>query len=816
MKRAVVTYGRMNPPTAGHEKLIRKVHQVAEMSAADAFVFTSHKHDSRNPLLQEQKIQYLKKISPAGVNISGSSVVQPSIWHQLSKLHLEGYRHVTFVAGSDRIQEFSERLNKYNGVAGSHGFYDFNKIEVVSSGSRDADSSGIEGISGTKMRNLAAENNIQEFTKGLPDKLKPLAEAIMQHVTNWEDEDNYDFTDGELQEIVNGMSVEDIDDEEYDDELYEAPLTERIMTIAQRRTAGRRMRRVHHKYVRLRKVKSKRMAPHDRLHLRSRRAALTAVRGRVAGKRGANYNKLSPQEKIAVDKIVQKKQNQVGVISKRMLPMIRKKEITRLAKARGRSTNEEINMTSINEARPPIEDGENAREHIVMQLRKVTNGAKKEVHFDDNKKHPVSIPHARKALQMHDGIKQPQHRADFASKMSGSHSGLMGAVSGKVNEMKSPDHSVSNKTIAGAMKGGKGKGLGLKVPSQEKAAAWIKRNPDKVTKSETKSFEDIRSNGLNESFEDFLEGDGTPGMMNDTRKKAKLPGEMSYATERREAALANRAKQNDMTEDDMNELFNILYVEAVLTLDEDGALTPEQAAFDIINHLDEQEGMVQSYGKYRDARKMARAAPQGSAAERMYTAKAEKHRTDNIGHAKKAMANGYNDKAKYAREAFDIGTDESRIRASNDTPGQDEDIKLAFDYVQKPEIARSASSVVRERMEAAKMKPVTEGINHNEMYFKAAAKDAKTKKSSHSVVHDKGKHTMVHRVGNTDHGFASNEYFGKHPSGHSHTNIESRDLRTHNTVQVYHNVAGQNPHLDDSCVRSATKAILKHGKDTYK
>ena len=122
-----------------------------------------------------------------------------------------------------------------------------------------------------------------------------------------------------------------------------ASVNERVMTFSQRLAAGRRMRRLAPRMQRLRKIRAKRMAPLERLHLRARKAAVSLLRIRSAGTKGRNYAKLSRGEKISIDRIIDKKRHLVGTLSRRLLPTVRKKEIARLKRVRSAKT-ESYNM----------------------------------------------------------------------------------------------------------------------------------------------------------------------------------------------------------------------------------------------------------------------------------------------------------------------------------------------------------------------------------------------------------------------------------------------------------------------------------------
>lgn len=180
---AVMAFGRMNPPTTGHEKLIHKVEDVAKEHNGTAHIVASHSEGtSKDPLPQKAKLGYIKKIVKPGTVVSGSSKEAPSLLHIAAKLHAAGHRHLVVVAGDDRVDEYHKLLHKYNGVDAKHGHYNFKSIKIVSAGHRDPDAEGTEGMSGTKMRALAHAGKDEEFKAGLPKALHPHAAEIANHI----------------------------------------------------------------------------------------------------------------------------------------------------------------------------------------------------------------------------------------------------------------------------------------------------------------------------------------------------------------------------------------------------------------------------------------------------------------------------------------------------------------------------------------------------------------------------------------------------------------------------------------------------------
>jgi len=163
-KTVAVLFGRMNPPTKGHEENVEGLKKVAKEHNADHLVIASHSHDAKkNPLSPGQKTKHIKRAFP-NTNVISSSKEKPTLFHHLSDLHKKGYTHVVLAGGSDRSGELS-RLNDYNGKEGKHGFYNFKSIKTVNTGERK------QGVSGTDMRTHASNNDFASFRKGLPSKL---------------------------------------------------------------------------------------------------------------------------------------------------------------------------------------------------------------------------------------------------------------------------------------------------------------------------------------------------------------------------------------------------------------------------------------------------------------------------------------------------------------------------------------------------------------------------------------------------------------------------------------------------------------------
>ena len=160
-KVAVAAFGRMNPPTVGHEKLVDKV----KSFQGDHYIFLSQTVKPKtDPLLFDVKLEFAKKFFP-GVNIGHPSVRTPI--QMLQMLEKLGYTDVIYVAGSDRVASFDKLFNDYNGKD-----YNFNSITVENAGERDPDAEGVEGMSASKLKKLAAEGKFEDW-KDEQGKLQP-------------------------------------------------------------------------------------------------------------------------------------------------------------------------------------------------------------------------------------------------------------------------------------------------------------------------------------------------------------------------------------------------------------------------------------------------------------------------------------------------------------------------------------------------------------------------------------------------------------------------------------------------------------------
>lgn len=171
-KIAVFTFGRMNPPTIGHEKLIKKVLEVANKHGADPFVYVSFTQDpSKNPLTNKQKIKYLKLGIPEAAKAIKEDPKARTPYEALSRIIEQGYEHVIMVVGQDRVLEFKKGIAPYINHPDKKKSFELSKFEVVSAGGRDPDADGVEGMSASKMREAAIKDDFTNFRRGTPSGL---------------------------------------------------------------------------------------------------------------------------------------------------------------------------------------------------------------------------------------------------------------------------------------------------------------------------------------------------------------------------------------------------------------------------------------------------------------------------------------------------------------------------------------------------------------------------------------------------------------------------------------------------------------------
>ena len=160
-----IAFGRFNPPTTGHEKLLDTVASSSDDN--DYMIVPSRTQDKKkNPLDADTKVSVMQKMFPKHKDKIVNDANNKTIFDVLKKAHTDGYANVRILGGADRVKEFEKLTGDYNGK-----LYNFDNVEVVSAGARDPDSEDVTGMSASKQRKAAAEGDIKAFMKGVPKSL---------------------------------------------------------------------------------------------------------------------------------------------------------------------------------------------------------------------------------------------------------------------------------------------------------------------------------------------------------------------------------------------------------------------------------------------------------------------------------------------------------------------------------------------------------------------------------------------------------------------------------------------------------------------
>lgn len=297
----VISFGRMNPMTNGHEKLATKLKSEAQKRHGDAMLYLSHStNPKKDPLDFNTKVKFAKKaFGPMVQNSPARTILE------VAKELTNKYKNLIVVVGSDRVSEFQTLLSKYNGKD-----YKFDNIEVVSAGERDPDAEGVTGMSGSKMRAFASANEYEKFKQGVPSKLSDAdAKALFTAVRK-------------------GMKL--------DEQIDEA-----VLGYSQRRQRAARFRRMQQRLLRARMLQAKRAANPERLKRRAAKLSYSFFRSRATG--GKTYGGLSTGEKIGVDTRLQKSVPAIRKLAARLIPLARRKDIQH-RQSMSMHRNEELNQ----------------------------------------------------------------------------------------------------------------------------------------------------------------------------------------------------------------------------------------------------------------------------------------------------------------------------------------------------------------------------------------------------------------------------------------------------------------------------------------
>ena len=206
-KKLIFAFGRFNPPTSGHGKLMREVISQARKNNANHVVYASASQDKRkNPLDVNTKVKFMKKMFPRNKIMAAGGTQRTFM--EILKFYDKMYGEVIMVAGSDRISEFQKLADKYNGKE-----YNYKSIKVASSGERDPDAEGVTGMSASKMREMAKNNDYRSFKTGVvglsDSETKKLFSAVKKgmdikegYVSNFTDFVNNDLREEYHQEKI--------------------------------------------------------------------------------------------------------------------------------------------------------------------------------------------------------------------------------------------------------------------------------------------------------------------------------------------------------------------------------------------------------------------------------------------------------------------------------------------------------------------------------------------------------------------------------------------------------------------------------------
>ena len=216
-----VTFGRFNPPTIGHQRLIDRVAREAKSSGGEYRIYPSRTEDAKkNPLDAGTKIKFMKLSYPEHANAIVDNGEMRTIFDVLTALDQDGYSEVNLVVGGDRVSEFNSLASKYNG-----DLYTFENIKVTSAGGRDPDAEGVEGMSASKMRKAAIEDDSDTFSKGVSKELskkdkEALYLTLRQSMNVKESFDDFAEASYDLYEIAPKLDPQGLREAYFENDLF--------------------------------------------------------------------------------------------------------------------------------------------------------------------------------------------------------------------------------------------------------------------------------------------------------------------------------------------------------------------------------------------------------------------------------------------------------------------------------------------------------------------------------------------------------------------------------------------------------------------
>lgn len=316
-KPVVFTFGRFNPPSIGHEKLIEKVKNTAKSIGAEHRIYPSHSHDlKKNPLKHAQKVDLMKRMFPGANIVSDKNAITP--FHVLKELEKKGYKHIVLVVGGDRVDDLKKQVEKIMKHGDPTKRLNIDRFEVVSAGERDPDASDVSGMSASKLRKLAADGDFQTFKSGLPT-----------HATKYDAQRLFFAVRkgmGLSEEVIEYEDIQQIDE----------------LTRQQRLKMSRIARRTSKRRLMARKRKSRRLKSSPEMWAKARKVARARIRKRFIKNRV--WSEMSFGEKEMVDaRMAKVSKKRLDRLAKKLLPKVRQAERNRLKRLRAAAAGNPIN-----------------------------------------------------------------------------------------------------------------------------------------------------------------------------------------------------------------------------------------------------------------------------------------------------------------------------------------------------------------------------------------------------------------------------------------------------------------------------------------
>ena len=374
---AVFTFGRFNPPTIGHEKLLKVLASTATKNDADKFIYLSQSQDAKkNPLSASQKSMFMKLMFPKHRRDFPTTSARTAIEALVELYEQQKYSKVIMIVGSDRVREFDAFLNKYNDVKSKHGYYNFESIDVVSAGERDPDAEGASGMSASKMRAAVQEGNYDLFKMGVPAGVSEKNCRILYNAVakgmNINIKEGMEYTTEDMEEInslikeidilckeessmpilredqiCEFLFLKEVVDEGISEEniLEKAKPKSKGLTPAQRRKMAIRMRIQAKKpgFIKKRLRALKRAATKAVIARRSRKAAIKMVVKKFFPKlRTKKKSELSMSDRAKISDIVKSKSKVITRFAKKLLIKTRKQDVERRRAMTGKQDKEGV------------------------------------------------------------------------------------------------------------------------------------------------------------------------------------------------------------------------------------------------------------------------------------------------------------------------------------------------------------------------------------------------------------------------------------------------------------------------------------------